>query len=38
MRRLSEESGITIVSFGHAGDGNMHINIMVDFCNPEERA
>ncbi len=29
LRRLSEESGIRIVSFGHAGDGNIHVNIMV---------
>ncbi|NOY65052.1 MAG: FAD-binding protein [Nitrospirae bacterium] len=30
LRRLSEESGISIVSFGHAGDGNIHVNIMVN--------
>jgi glycolate oxidase len=30
LRRLSEESGIAIVSFGHAGDGNIHVNLMVD--------
>ncbi len=30
LRGLSEESGIRIVSFGHAGDGNIHVNIMVD--------
>jgi glycolate oxidase len=30
LRRLSEESGIQIVNFGHAGDGNIHVNIMVD--------
>lgn len=38
LRRLSEESGITIVSFGHAGDGNLHVNIMVDSADPEEYA
>jgi len=26
--RLSEESGLEIVPFGHAGDGNVHINIL----------
>ncbi|OQX56423.1 MAG: hypothetical protein B5M53_01495 [Candidatus Cloacimonas sp. 4484_209] len=26
--RLSEESGFEIVPFGHAGDGNVHINIL----------
>jgi len=30
LRRLSEDSGISIVNFGHAGDGNIHVNIMVD--------
>jgi glycolate oxidase len=30
LRRLSEKSGIKIVNFGHAGDGNIHVNIMVD--------
>jgi glycolate dehydrogenase FAD-linked subunit len=36
LRRLSEESGIKIVNFGHAGDGNIHVNIMVDKNNKEE--
>ena len=26
---IREESGLTIASFGHAGDGNIHVNIMV---------
>ena len=30
LRKLSQESGIKIVNFGHAGDGNIHVNIMVD--------
>jgi glycolate oxidase len=30
LRTLSEKSGIAIVNFGHAGDGNIHVNIMVD--------
>lgn len=30
LGRLSEESGIPIVNFGHAGDGNIHVNIMAD--------
>ncbi len=38
LRRLSEESGIRIVSFGHAGDGNLHVNIMVDRRNGDEYA
>lgn len=36
LRRLSEESGIRIVNFGHAGDGNIHVNIMVDKAIQEE--
>ncbi|MDI6727647.1 MAG: FAD-linked oxidase C-terminal domain-containing protein, partial [Thermodesulfovibrionales bacterium] len=34
----SEESGIKIISFGHAGDGNIHVNVMVDRDNKEEYA
>ncbi len=30
LRRISEDSGIPIVNFGHAGDGNIHVNIMAD--------
>jgi glycolate oxidase len=36
LRKLSEESGIKIVNFGHAGDGNIHVNIMVDRNDKEE--
>ncbi len=36
LRKLSEESGIKIVNFGHAGDGNIHVNIMADRNNKEE--
>ncbi|MES2705297.1 MAG: FAD-linked oxidase C-terminal domain-containing protein [Verrucomicrobiota bacterium] len=36
---LQAESGFPIASFGHAGDGNMHVNIMVpDMTDPEQRA
>jgi glycolate oxidase len=38
LRKLSGETGITIVNFGHAGDGNIHVNIMVDKNNKEEYA
>lgn len=30
LKGLSAETGIQIVSFGHAGDGNIHVNLMVD--------
>ncbi|MEK6673194.1 MAG: FAD-linked oxidase C-terminal domain-containing protein, partial [Nitrospirota bacterium] len=36
LRRLSDETGIKIVNFGHAGDGNIHVNIMADRTNDEE--
>ena len=31
--RLSAKSGFPIACFGHAGDGNMHVNIMADRYN-----
>ncbi|HMK59766.1 MAG TPA: FAD-linked oxidase C-terminal domain-containing protein [Dissulfurispiraceae bacterium] len=36
LRQYSEESSIKIVSFGHAGDGNIHVNIMADKNNADE--
>lgn len=36
LRLMSERSGIPIVSFGHAGDGNIHVNIMVEKESPDE--
>jgi glycolate oxidase len=36
LKRLSEVTGIKIISFGHAGDGNIHVNIMVDIDDREE--
>jgi glycolate oxidase len=36
LRELSERNNIKIVNFGHAGDGNIHVNIMVDSNNKEE--
>src|SRR5207302_328063 len=32
---LSERSGFPIACFGHAGDGNIHVNIMADRYNRE---
>ncbi len=34
--KLSQELGITILTFGHAGDGNIHVNIMIDKDDPVE--
>ncbi len=33
---LSDRYGIPIVNFGHAGDGNIHVNIMIDKKVPGE--
>lgn len=30
LRAISEKFGVLIASFGHAGDGNIHVNIMHD--------
>jgi glycolate oxidase len=30
LKELSKRTGITIASFGHAGDGNIHVNVMPD--------
>ncbi|GER93423.1 glycolate oxidase subunit GlcD [hot springs metagenome] len=38
LQRISEETRIKIISFGHAGDGNIHVNVMVDRDNKEEYA
>ena len=36
LRGISETTGIKIVNFGHAGDGNIHVNLMVDRNNTEQ--
>ncbi|GAB4487646.1 MAG: FAD-linked oxidase C-terminal domain-containing protein [Thermodesulfovibrionales bacterium] len=36
LRAIAGKSGIRIVNFGHAGDGNIHVNLMVNRENPEE--
>jgi glycolate oxidase len=36
IRELSLKNGIPIICFGHAGDGNIHVNIMVDKTNEDE--
>ncbi|RLE21672.1 MAG: glycolate oxidase subunit GlcD [Acidobacteria bacterium] len=34
VEQLRSESGLTIVCFGHAGDGNIHVNVMYDVKTP----
>jgi len=36
LRDIGDKYKIKIVNFGHAGDGNIHVNIMTDKNNPEE--
>jgi D-lactate dehydrogenase len=36
LERLSGEHGITIVNFGHAGNGNIHVNLLVNPDDAEE--
>jgi glycolate oxidase len=35
--RLQKRHGLPIASFGHAGDGNIHVNVMVDQSQPGAR-
>jgi glycolate oxidase len=35
--RIGAERGILIVNFGHAGDGNIHVNFMYDRFDPRQR-
>jgi glycolate oxidase len=38
MEKLQADSGLPIVCFGHVGDGNIHVNLMIDAANAEEKA
>lgn len=38
IRTIATAHGLTILTFGHVGDGNIHVNIMHDAAAPEERA
>jgi len=35
--RLRKKHGLPVACFGHAGDGNIHTNVMVDFTKPRAR-
>ncbi|ODA44201.1 Glycolate dehydrogenase, subunit GlcD [Thermodesulfovibrio sp. N1] len=37
LNKLSIESKIPIICFGHAGDGNIHVNILINKGNEEEK-
>jgi glycolate oxidase len=36
VEELRQLFGLRIAAFGHAGDGNIHVNLMVDRQNPDE--
>ena len=38
LKAISAEYGLPIVIFGHAGDGNLHPNILFDKRDPEQWA
>ncbi len=38
LRAISEKYGLAVVIFGHAGDGNLHPNILFDKRDPEQWA
>ena len=38
VQRLSAECGLPIVCFGHAGNGNLHVNLMYDPADPDQAA
>jgi D-lactate dehydrogenase len=38
IRQLSERHGLRIVNFGHAGNGNIHVNLMFDPAQPGRSA
>ena len=38
IEALEEKHGLPIICFGHAGDGNIHVNIMTDKKDPEKWA
>ena len=35
--RLQEKHALPVACFGHAGDGNIHVNVMVDETRPDAK-
>lgn len=38
VRKITEESGINLIAFGHVGDGNLHSHVAVNLLDEEEVA
>ena len=38
VEELRRQFGLRIAAFGHAGDGNIHVNLLVDTKKPDELA
>jgi glycolate oxidase len=38
LERLGEQHGLPVLSYGHAGDGNLHVNILFDKSIPVQAA
>ncbi len=38
LQKLSQQHGIPIVNFGHAGNGNIHVNLMYDTQDEKQQA
>jgi glycolate oxidase len=36
MREISDEAGLRVLAFGHAGDGNLHVNVIVERDDPAQ--
>ena len=36
IREVGKRTGLTILAFGHLGDGNLHVNVMYDASVPEQ--
>ena len=38
IQAIKKEFGLRVAAFGHAGDGNIHVNLMVDRTDPQQLA
>lgn len=38
FRQIGEKWQVPVTAFGHAGDGNIHVNVLYDRSNPDETA